>query len=184
MLGSVICIMVLGLNYGIDFKGGTTIRTESPTAFDVGEYRQALEGLDLGDIAITEVFDPSFGTTKHVAMIRIGSTDQTASVTPEQLNQVEAALKKVDPQVSFAAVESVGPKVSSELINTAFYAVGRPAWGSWPISGCALNGSSRWGHRVADPRRAADGGHVLAVPDEVRPDHHRGDPDHGRLLVQ
>ena len=129
MLGSVICIMVLGLNYGIDFKGGTTIRTESPTAFDVGEYRQALEGLDLGDIAITEVFDPSFGTTKHVAMIRIGSTDQTASVTPEQLNQVEAALKKVDPQVSFAAVESVGPKVSSELINTAFYAVGAACLG-------------------------------------------------------
>ena len=124
MVASVVLVLVMGLNFGIDFKGGTTIRTESPTDFDVGEYRQALEGLDLGDVSITQVFDPSFGATKHVAMIRIGTTDATGSVTPEQLRTVEAALKKVDPAVTFAAVESVGPKVSGELIRTAFYAVG------------------------------------------------------------
>ena len=40
-----------------------------------------------------------------------------------QLEHIEAALKKVDPNVTFAAVESVGPKVSGELIKTAVYAV-------------------------------------------------------------
>jgi len=124
MVASVVLTLVMGLNFGIDFKGGTTIRTESPTAFDVGDYRQALSQLDLGDVSITEVFDPSFGETKHVAMVRIGSTDDTGSVTPDELNQIEAALKTVDPQVTFAAVESVGPKVSAELITTALYAVG------------------------------------------------------------
>jgi len=124
MVASVIVVLVMGLNFGIDFKGGTTIRTESPTAFEVGDYRQSLNDLNLGDVAITEVFDPSFGESKHVAMIRIGTTDETGSVTPEQLNEVEAALKTVDPQIRFAAVESVGPKVSGELIMTAFYAVG------------------------------------------------------------
>ncbi|MCJ1901520.1 MULTISPECIES: protein translocase subunit SecF [Paracoccus] len=124
MVGSVLLLLVMGLNFGIDFKGGTTIRTESPTAFEVGDYRQAMSDLDLGDVSITEVFDPAFGTTKHVAMIRIGTTDETGSVTPEQLNEIEAALKTVDPQVVFAAVESVGPKVSGELIKTALYAVG------------------------------------------------------------
>ncbi|WP_104492542.1 protein translocase subunit SecF [Paracoccus denitrificans] len=124
MVGSVLLLLVMGLNFGIDFKGGTTIRTESPTAFEVGEYRQAMSDLDLGDVSITEVFDPSFGETKHVAMIRIGTTDETGSVTPAQLNEIEAALKTVDPQVAFAAVESVGPKVSGELIKTALYAVG------------------------------------------------------------
>ncbi|MFC3568434.1 protein translocase subunit SecF [Paracoccus simplex] len=124
MVVSVVLVLVMGLNFGIDFKGGTTIRTESPTAFEVGDYRQALNGLDLGDVSITEVFDPSFGASKHVAMIRIGTTDETGSVTPEQLNEVEAALQTVDPKVVFAAVESVGPKVSGELIKTAFYAVG------------------------------------------------------------
>ncbi|MBT0778537.1 protein translocase subunit SecF [Paracoccus sp. pheM1] len=124
MVGSVLLLLVMGLNFGIDFKGGTTIRTESPTAFEVGDYRQAMSDLHLGDVSITEVFDPAFGTTKHVAMIRIGTTDETGSVTPEQLNEIEAALKTVDPQVVFAAVESVGPKVSGELIKTALYAVG------------------------------------------------------------
>lgn len=129
MLASVIIIAVMGLNYGIDFKGGTTIRTESTTAFEVGDYRQALEGLELGDISITEVFDPGFGTSRHVAMVRIGATGETGSVTPEELNRIETALKQVDPAVTFAAVESVGPKVSGELIKTALYAVGAACLG-------------------------------------------------------
>lgn len=129
MIASVVVILVMGLNFGIDFKGGTTIRTESSTAFEVGDYRQALEPLKLGDVSITEVFDPTFGANKHVAMVRIGTTDATGSVSPEQLNEIEAALKVVDPQVTFAAVESVGPKVSGELIKTAFYAVGAATLG-------------------------------------------------------
>lgn len=123
MVASIIIIAVMGLNYGIDFKGGTSIRTESTNAVDVGEYRQALDGMGFGDVAITEVFDPSFGSTRHVAMIRIGTTEETGSVTPAQLNQIEAALHQVDPQIVFASVESVGPKVSGELIKTAIYAV-------------------------------------------------------------
>ncbi|PZO66034.1 MAG: protein translocase subunit SecF [Paracoccus denitrificans] len=124
MVASVIVTLVMGLNFGIDFKGGTTIRTESPTAFQVADYREALSGLGLEDVAITEVFDPSFGDQKHVAMVRIGTSSDTGSVTPEELNRIEGALHQVDPQVRFAAVESVGPKVSDELIGTAFKAVG------------------------------------------------------------
>ncbi|SNR44212.1 protein translocase subunit SecF [Paracoccus sediminis] len=129
MLASVILIFTVGLNFGIDFKGGTTIRTESPTAFEVGDYRNALSDLGFSDLAITEVFDPSFGADRNVAMIRIGTTDETGSVTPEELNRIEAALQQVDPEITFAAVESVGPKVSAELIQTAFYAVGAACLG-------------------------------------------------------
>lgn len=129
MVGSLILIFTMGLNFGIDFRGGTTIRTESTNAFEVGDYRSALSDLGLGDLAITEVFDPTFGQDRHVAMIRIGATDDTASVTPEELNQIQAALHQVDPQITFASVESVGPKVSGELIQTAFYAVGAACLG-------------------------------------------------------
>ncbi|WP_103172685.1 protein translocase subunit SecF [Paracoccus sp. SY] len=129
MVISVVLIATMGLNFGIDFKGGTTIRTESSTAFEVGDYREALDDLGFSDLAITEVFDPSFGADRHVAMIRIGTTDDTGSVSPEQLNQIEAALHEVDPQIVFASVESVGPKVSAELITTAFYAVGAACLG-------------------------------------------------------
>jgi preprotein translocase subunit SecF len=114
---------IVGLNFGIDFRGGTTIRTESVTPVDVGAYRAALAGEALGDVSITEVFDPSFGPDRHVAMVRIAPLEGEEAVTPEVLAEAEAALKARDPAVVFAAVESVGPKVSSELIRAAILAM-------------------------------------------------------------
>lgn len=120
---SVVIIAMMGLNFGIDFKGGTTIRTESTASVDVGAYRAALEPLGLGDVSITEVFDPSFGADKNVAMVRIQAQDGYEAVTPELILEVEGALQAVDPSISFPSVESVGPKVSGELIWSAVLAV-------------------------------------------------------------
>ena len=72
----------MGLNFGIDFKGGTTLRTESVNVVDVGSYRAALEGLPIGDAAITEVFDPNFRPDQHVAMIRVSSAEKGEAVSP------------------------------------------------------------------------------------------------------
>ncbi|GAA3872561.1 hypothetical protein GCM10022404_23040 [Celeribacter arenosi] len=113
----------LGLNFGIDFKGGTTIRTQSESAVSVGDYRNAIAPLGLGDISITEVFDPNFDENQHVAMVRIQAQDDVEAVSPETIAAVEQALQTVDPTVTFPSVESVGPKVSGELIMTAIYAV-------------------------------------------------------------
>ncbi len=113
----------LGLNFGIDFKGGTTIRTESSTPVDVGAMRNALSNLDLGDVVITEVFDPSFDANQKVAMIRLAATAGIEAITPEQITAAEAALVAADPALKIAAVESVGPKVSGELIRSSILAV-------------------------------------------------------------
>ncbi len=115
--------MVQGLNFGIDFRGGTTIRSESPRPVDIGEYRGAIDTLGLGDITITEVFDPQFRDDQNVAMIRIQAQDGQEAVTVETIEAVETALKEVRPDIKFISVESVGPKVSGELINTAIIAV-------------------------------------------------------------
>ncbi len=112
-----------GLNFGIDFRGGTSIRTESPMPVDIGLYRSAMDGLDLGDITITEVFDPTFRDDQNVAMVRIQAQDDQEAVTVETIDAVEAALKVVRPDIQFISVESVGPKVSGELIQTAVIAV-------------------------------------------------------------
>ncbi len=120
---AIVLWAVMGLNFGIDFRGGTTIRTESTMAVDVGAYRQALSGLALGDVVITEVFDPSFREDQHVSLIRISSLDGVEAVTPEIILAVEAALKGHDPAITFPAVESVGPKVSGELIWSAILAM-------------------------------------------------------------
>lgn len=123
MVASVLLVLTMGLNLGIDFKGGTTIRTESSQPVDVGAYREAMSSLDLGDVTISEVFDPAFRDDQHVAMVRIAPIDGEEVVTPEGILEVEAALKTVDPSITFPAVESVGPKVSAELIWQALLAV-------------------------------------------------------------
>lgn len=120
---SIVAWAVIGLNFGIDFRGGTSIRTESAQPVDVGAYRQAITPLDLGDVSITQVFDPSFGPDENVAMIRIQAQEDTASITPETLAEIETALKVAVPDIRFTSVESVGPKASGELVWKAILAV-------------------------------------------------------------
>ncbi len=123
MILSLLAWAVIGLNFGIDFRGGTTIRTQSVQAVDIAAYRAAIEPLALGDVTITEVFDPTFGVGQNVAMIRIQAQEGQESVAADTVTTVETALQAVDPSISFPSVESVGPKVSGELITTALLAV-------------------------------------------------------------
>ena len=120
---SIVSTLVIGLNFGIDFKGGTTIRAESTSPIDVAVYRSAMEPLMLGDISIAEVFDPTFQSDQHVAQIRIQTQDGQESVASNIVIQVQAALRDIAPDIIFPSVESVGPKVSGELIASAAWAV-------------------------------------------------------------
>ena len=120
---SGVSLFFQGLNYGIDFRGGTTIRTESEITIDVSKYRQALDALNLGDIVITEVFDPTFRENQNVTQIRIEAQEGDESITASTVKSVEVALSALDPNIKFPLVESVGPKVSSELVKAAVWAV-------------------------------------------------------------
>ncbi|MEM5543108.1 protein translocase subunit SecF [Sulfitobacter sp. AS92] len=124
MILSLIAWGVMGLNFGIDFRGGTTLRTEATEAVDVGAYRDALSALELGDVTISEVFDPGFRDDQHVAMIRVQAQEGQEAATTDTIQTIQAALQEVSPDIKFTSVESVGPKVSGELIQTAFLAVG------------------------------------------------------------
>lgn len=126
MVASVIFFFMFGLNYGIDFRGGTTIRTDSEVAVDIAGYRAALQPLNLGDVTITKVVDPAEqlqGIESHVAQIRIQAQEGAESVTNEVITKIKDALTKVDPTMTFPQIDSVGPKVSGELIQTAVIAV-------------------------------------------------------------
>lgn len=122
MVLSVLAIVawaVIGLNFGIDFRGGTTLRTESTQPVNVSLYREAIDTLGVGEALITEVFDPTFGPEQNVAMIRIAAQDGAEAVSPETVAALEAALQAADPALKIVSVESVGPKVSGELIWAA-----------------------------------------------------------------
>ena len=122
MIVALVLFFLLGLNFGIDFRGGTTIRTDASIPIEVSTYRSALSKLDLGDVSITEVFDPT-KPDQNVAQIRIEQQENEGSATVKTVKAVQAALLTIDAKMTFPSVESVGPKVSGELIQTAVIAV-------------------------------------------------------------
>ena len=122
MVISIFLFFFNGLNLGIDFLGGTTIRTDAQTSVDVGAYRSALKPLDLGDVTVTEIFD----VTKpdlNAAQIRFEAQSGEEAATVEFIRAVKAALISLDETITFPQVESVGPEVSGELVQAAITAV-------------------------------------------------------------
>ncbi|MFN4099132.1 MAG: protein translocase subunit SecF [Pararhodobacter sp.] len=120
---ALVAWLVMGLNFGIDFNGGTTLRTESTTPVNVSDYRGALTALPLGDVIISQVFDPTFRADQHVALVRIAAQDGVEAISPATVQTVTAALQQVDPALRVISIESVGPKVSGELIQAAIMAM-------------------------------------------------------------
>ncbi|MDA8779597.1 protein translocase subunit SecF [Amylibacter sp.] len=122
MVISIFLFFFNGLNLGIDFLGGTTIRTDAQTSVDIGAYRSALKPLDLGDVTVTEIFD----VTKpdlNAAQIRFEAQSGEEAATVEVIRAVKAALISLDETITFPQVESVGPEVSGELVQAAITAV-------------------------------------------------------------
>ncbi|MCY4007324.1 MAG: protein translocase subunit SecF [Rhodobacteraceae bacterium] len=120
---SLLLVIWVGLNFGIDFRGGTTIRSVSQTPVDIGEYRNRIAPLELGDVVISEVFDISFGPDENVASIRFEAQGDEEAVSSLTVVRIQEALRALDPEMQFPLVESVGPKVSGELIQKAVLAV-------------------------------------------------------------
>ena len=122
MILSIFLFFFNGLNLGIDFLGGTTIRTVSQTSVDIAAYRAALKPLNLGDVTVTEIFD----VTKpdlNAAQIRFEAQSGEEAATVEVIRSVKAALMSLDETITFPQVESVGPEVSGELVQAAITAV-------------------------------------------------------------
>jgi SecD/SecF fusion protein len=116
-LASIGLFVTPGLNYGIDFVGGSLIEARTAQPADLGALRSGLSGLDLGEVALQE-----FGDAATV-LVRI---ERQAGDDAAQLAAVErakAAIEEIAPGVRFERVEVVGPKVSAELATTGILAV-------------------------------------------------------------
>ena len=116
LLGSVVAFLVNGLNFGIDFRGGTLIEASAEQAVDIGALRDRLGAMPLGEVQIQE-----FGKETDV-LIRIaeaeGAIDASNDLTAVQLVRDELAT-----DFDIRRVEIVGPQVSAELIQTGLLAV-------------------------------------------------------------
>ncbi|MFQ5623989.1 MAG: protein translocase subunit SecF [Paracoccaceae bacterium] len=123
---SLVLLVVLGLNFGIDFRGGTMIMAATEAPVPVGEYRDRLGALDIGDVSVTEISDPAAdltGAAKNTVMIRIEQQGDDPAIQNDTIVAVKDALSAAIPGVTFLSTESVGGKVSGELVQAGILAV-------------------------------------------------------------
>ncbi len=113
---SLILISFKGLNYGIDFKGGTLIelRVESDK-ITISEIRSAFSNLNLGDLNVKE-----FGK-KGDYLIKFEKKEFNENNNIKLIK--ENVVNKLGVDINFRRVESVGPKVSAELLNSGLLAI-------------------------------------------------------------
>jgi len=110
---SITLIAFKGLNYGIDFKGGTLIELRSNNS-EASIIRDVLKNMDLGDINVKK-----FGK-KGDFLIKIEQKDENNSLIPEIKKKLSDNLNS---EVNFRRVENVGPKVSVELLQSGILAI-------------------------------------------------------------
>ena len=115
----VICSILLlafkGLNYGIDFKGGTLIELRSNDSnVTVSKIRSTLLNMNLGDVSVK-----NFGNENDF-LIKFEKKDNNLTVIENIKNNLS---KNVSFDFNFRRVESVGPKVSSELLKSGIIAI-------------------------------------------------------------
>ncbi len=111
---SMVFFLVLGLNYGIDFRGGILMEIRTPGAADIGELRERLSGLGLGEVRLQ-----TFGNDTDV-LIRIESQPGGEKGLQRAVGLVKDAL---GTDVDYRRTETVGPKVGGELIEAGIVAV-------------------------------------------------------------
>ena len=116
ILGSIIAFFANGLNFGIDFRGGTLIEASAEEAVDIGALRDRLGGMQLGEVQIQE-----FGKETDV-LIRIAEIEG-ATDTSNDLTAVQLVREELSEDFDIRRVEIVGPQVSAELIQTGLFAV-------------------------------------------------------------
>ena len=112
---SIFFIFLKGLNYGIDFKGGTLIELRTEKTISASDIRDVLKSMDLGDVNVKK-----FGKDGDY-LIKI---EQKRSNNSNLISGVKETLKdNLNSEVDFRRVENVGPKVSSELLESSIIAI-------------------------------------------------------------
>ena len=130
VVGSLLALFTIGLNFGVDFKGGVTIEVADDEPIDIGEVRTVVSDLGLGSVDVQEIQD--FSTSDEAVLIRIAqqeaenSEDEAAGETAQQAASlaVQDALRELlGDGVDFRKVDVVGPTVSGELVQKGALAV-------------------------------------------------------------
>ena len=117
VLLSLFVVLFKGLNYGIDFKGGTLIEVRvQNNDIRVSDIRDSLNKLNLGDVNVKK-----FGE-KRDFLIKI---EKKLNNNDSLISEIKTSLDQdLNEEVNYRRVESVGPKVSAELLKSGIISIG------------------------------------------------------------
>ena len=110
---SIIFLIFKGLNYGIDFKGGTLIELRANN-LEASSIRDILKNMNLGDINVKK-----FGQEGDY-LIKVEQIGDNNKLIPEIKKNLS---DKLNSDVNFRRVANVGPKVSAELLKSGIMAI-------------------------------------------------------------
>ena len=115
IMASLILLIFKGLNFGIDFKGGTLIELRSvDEKINVSSLRDNLNQMNLGDVSVKK-----FGNDKDY-LVKFENKDKKENIIEEIRSNLD---KSFGNNFDFRRVENVGPKVSSELLKSGIIAI-------------------------------------------------------------
>ena len=112
---SILLVFFKGLNYGIDFKGGTLIELRTEKSIKASSIRDTLSSMNLGDVNVKK-----FGKDGDY-LIKV---EQKESNNNELIPEIKKKLTdNLNAEIDFRRVENVGPKVSAELLESSIIAI-------------------------------------------------------------
>ena len=112
---AVFFLLTKGLNFGVDFTGGTVMEISYSQPADVPKIRDSLAKLGFQDVAVQ-----NFGTARDV-LVRLPLKEGVSSA--QQSETVMQALRQADPTTELRRVEFVGPQVGKELVENGALAL-------------------------------------------------------------
>ena len=116
IVASLILLVFKGLNYGVDFKGGTLIEIKvEQSSSKISSIRDSFNQMNLGDVSVK-----NFGNkTDYIVKFEKQSSNDSKFI-----NNIKSKLSSSIGNVDFRRVENVGPKVSAELLKSGIIAIG------------------------------------------------------------
>ena len=112
---SILLVFFKGLNYGIDFKGGTLIELRTEKSIKASSIRDTLSSMNLGDVNVKK-----FGKDGDY-LIKV---EQKESNNNKLIPEIKEKLTdNLNAEIDFRRVENVGPKVSAELLESSIIAI-------------------------------------------------------------
>ena len=115
IIASLFFLVFKGLNFGVDFKGGTLIelRTDKSSA-NITKIRDSFNQMNLGDVSVK-----NFGNETDFVV----KFEKQNSNDPQFIEEIKTKLSNSIGTVDFRRVENVGPKVSAELLRSGIIAI-------------------------------------------------------------